>query len=248
MADSQAQVVFRAGEAKPPPPRVSRTFSSDNGWYFRTREGKVVGPYLSEEEATRSVMVFTDFASKLSPERIDDLLHYYLKNVDELIDVHQWHKRKGETSAPPTRTDRVKGTADEWFFKTREGKSVGPYHNYEEAKKISDIFGEFAGKLSAERIEKLLDTYLHNINKSRVSAKGEPLRRGEYHLTSQRSKRLVHDSGGWYFQTREGPKVGPYDSEDEVIQTVEMYGEFARKISKDRLLNLIDTLLESRRT
>jgi len=49
----------------------------------------------------------------------------------------------GETGNLPPRTDRFFAIQGEWFFATREGTSIGPFENKDEALKGLDDFIEF---------------------------------------------------------------------------------------------------------
>ncbi len=52
---------YRLGDETPP---VTRRFSrvyEDGGWFFTTREGKPIGPFESEGEATQGLADFIEF-------------------------------------------------------------------------------------------------------------------------------------------------------------------------------------------
>ncbi len=48
--------------------------------------------------------------------------------------------RYGEDSHPPFRSQRLFSENGQWYFDTREGKQVGPYHEYDDMKKALAVF------------------------------------------------------------------------------------------------------------
>lgn len=63
--------------------------------------------------------------------------------------------RIGEQGDIPIRTDRFFSAQSEWFFSTREGKSVGPFANKQEATKGLDDFIEFMSLAEPKTLSKL---------------------------------------------------------------------------------------------
>lgn len=51
--------------------------------------------------------------------------------------------RRGESGFPPKRSSRFYQYQDSWFFNTREGSSVGPFHTAKEAKQGLTDFIDF---------------------------------------------------------------------------------------------------------
>jgi hypothetical protein len=49
-------------------------------------------------------------------------------------------KRYGEEGDPPFRTQRLFTENGQWYFDTREGTQVGPYHDINEVKKALAVF------------------------------------------------------------------------------------------------------------
>ncbi|MEJ2455894.1 MAG: DUF6316 family protein [Candidatus Thiodiazotropha sp.] len=49
-------------------------------------------------------------------------------------------KRYGEVDNPPFRTQRLFTENGQWYFDTREGTQVGPYHDINEVKKALAVF------------------------------------------------------------------------------------------------------------
>lgn len=61
------QKLPRDGEQGNVPSRSPRVFKSGAEWYFKTREGAVIGPYSSENAAAKGLSNFIEFLS-LAPE------------------------------------------------------------------------------------------------------------------------------------------------------------------------------------
>jgi len=64
---SEQQRKLREGEQGEVPSRSPRVFKSGTDWYFKTREGAVVGPYSSETAAAKGLTNFIEFLN-LAPE------------------------------------------------------------------------------------------------------------------------------------------------------------------------------------
>ncbi|WP_163832141.1 DUF6316 family protein [Spartinivicinus ruber] len=47
--------------------RDDRCFKGKNGWFFKTREGKTLGPYDSKEQASEGVNQYLDFLLNSHP-------------------------------------------------------------------------------------------------------------------------------------------------------------------------------------
>jgi len=64
----------RAGESKIPALRSNRLYSAGEGWFFKTREGEVIGPYAKNGDAIASAKLFTEFASTISAQSLSTLI------------------------------------------------------------------------------------------------------------------------------------------------------------------------------
>ena len=73
--------------------------------------------------------------------------------------------RKGETETPSIRTDRLYRAEGRWFIRTRESEDIGPYDSYQEVTHTIELFADFASKLSAERVESLIENQNMKIEK-----------------------------------------------------------------------------------
>jgi hypothetical protein len=129
------------------------------------------------------------------------------------------------------RADEVFEDNDRWFFGSVEGLHIGPYADEKTARS--------RGEQVATRL-KLLDNdadrmrfvrkVLHHEWKTVGATSNtvsdddtidlappplDPVRQGEDHRKWYRSDRFFQVDGVWFFSTREGIDVGPYDFEEE---------------------------------
>jgi len=51
-------------------------------------------------------------------------------------------------------------------------------------------------------------------------------RKGESEASSERSERIFIQRNYWYFRTREGMDIGPYDSQTDAISGISSFIEF----------------------
>ncbi|MEH6557939.1 MAG: DUF6316 family protein [Oceanicoccus sp.] len=63
--------------------------------------------------------------------------------------------RYGEMGNVPVRSDRFFAAQGEWFFSTREGTSIGPFHDKTEASQGLDDFIEFMVLAQPKTLSKL---------------------------------------------------------------------------------------------
>lgn len=61
---------------------------------------------------------------------------------------------------------------------------------------------------------------------------------------TRRSSRVYEEDGGWYFTTREGKPMGPFDSESEAKQGLTDFIEFIQLAPLDALASLTTSLSE----
>lgn len=64
--------------------------------------------------------------------------------------------RCGDRFSPPPRSKRVFHSLNHWYFDTREGHSVGPYHSKHAAEQAAQEYVEFAKTASQAMLDKLL--------------------------------------------------------------------------------------------
>ena len=61
---------------------------------------------------------------------------------------------------------------------------------------------------------------------------------------SRRSSRVYEGEGGWFFTTREGKPMGPFESEGEAAQGLAAFIEFIQLAPLDALASLTNALSE----
>jgi len=62
---------------------------------------------------------------------------------------------------------------------------------------------------------------------------------------TRRSSRVYEEDGGWYFTTREGKPMGPFESEGDAKQGLTDFIEFIQLAPLDALASLTTSLSES---
>ncbi len=67
-------------------------------------------------------------------------------------------------------------------------------------------------------------------------------RQGERENIPQRSRRYYHQSGGWFFHTREGADIGPFDDQPEAEAGFRDFMEFIALANPSTLLSFYTTL------
>ena len=65
--------------------------------------------------------------------------------------------RASDQSPPPPRSRRTFHANNYWYFETREGSSVGPYHSKQAADLAANEYVEFAKTASERMLNKLLE-------------------------------------------------------------------------------------------
>lgn len=129
------------------------------------------------------------------------------------------------------RADEVYAYNGQWFFGSREGLHIGPYSDRDIAKaKGTQVAKRLRTMNEAQQLKfvrKVLDAEWGNISKfilttgiGDASAGSSPppkeaVRRGEGYRNWYRSGRYFQADGAWFFSTREGIDVGPFETEAE---------------------------------
>lgn len=147
---------------------------------------------------------------------------------------------------PPPRSNRFVNRDGDWFYKTRENRSIGPYPDRVVAEKSAKSFAEFAQKLQGDNLENLIKTHLDAlVPHEEEYLSSQSLRAGEWEAPKFRSERIYQKAKQWYFHTREGRSVGPYVSHHDVEYSAKLFTDFARTIKPRFIAALIATMNES---
>lgn len=64
----------RSGEAKEKRDRSDRFTKTDNGWFFRTREGYEVGPFDKRSDAHHALLYFVERSEWPNTEQLADFI------------------------------------------------------------------------------------------------------------------------------------------------------------------------------
>lgn len=64
----------RVGEAGAIPPRSDRIFRDGRAWFFLTREGATIGPYVSRTECETGLQDFIEFLRLATPPLVNRLV------------------------------------------------------------------------------------------------------------------------------------------------------------------------------
>lgn len=125
-------------------PRVSQ---AQDGWYFSTREGVAIGPFVSEELAVRGVEDYVAFAAEearcylldeslfvpdesgISAEEAEE--QTAAESAETALEL--FDRRRTDKIAAQTRSHRVFERDGQFFFNVRGGGEIGPYVNREQA-------------------------------------------------------------------------------------------------------------------
>jgi hypothetical protein len=107
--------------------------------------------------------------------------------------------RSGESCAAPLRSNRFFKQQDYWYFRTREGLDIGPFDQLIEAKEGVDGFIGFVQEAHTDVVTRITK-YI----------KLQP-RKGESNKIPARENRIFQQESYWYFRTREGMDIGPFD-------------------------------------
>jgi len=113
------------------------------------------------------------------------------------------HVRLGEQECPHIRSERFFQQEAYWYFRTREGFDIGPYDQQAEAEAGLNGFIGFLQQAQEDVVTKVT-TYL----------KLQP-RKDETADVPKRADRLFSQDNYWYFRTREGMDIGPFDNRGE---------------------------------
>jgi hypothetical protein len=112
-------------------------------------------------------------------------------------------RRNGEAITAPMRSDRFFQQEAYWYFRTREGLDIGPFDKKEDAKAGLNGFIGFLRQAHEDVVTKIT-TYI------KLQA-----RKDEQINVPARTDRLFQQENYWYFRTREGMDIGPFDTRGE---------------------------------
>jgi hypothetical protein len=139
----------------------------------------------------------------------------------------------------PERSQRIVPEDGDWYFRTRERELVGPYRTRENADKAARTYTRFCRNLSREHLRTLIQQHLENLRLQTEEESAQPLREGEMEVPASRKARITGQDSRWFFQTREGELVGPYDARKTAADASNTFLQFVQKVDKKMIRQLI---------
>lgn len=129
------------------------------------------------------------------------------------------------------KADEVYASNGQWYFGSREGLHIGPYADREVAKakgtQVAKRLRTMNESQQLKFVRKVLDAEWDNIAHlipntgigdaatGSTPPPKEAVRRGEGYRNWYRSGRYFQADGAWFFSTREGIDVGPFETEGD---------------------------------
>lgn len=129
--------------------------------------------------------------------------------------------RAGETSTTFVRSNRFFEQENYWYFRTREGLDIGPFDSLAYAK---DGLNGFIGFLQ--------QAHTDVVTRITKYIKSQPRKQENKHIPA-RSHRLFEQNNYWYFRTREGFDVGPFDNRGEAAIGAKGFVNFLEESQPD---------------
>jgi chromatin remodeling complex protein RSC6 len=124
----------------------------------------------------------------------------YLGYMDMKKNSSIHHLRLGEQKHSHTRSERFFQQEAYWYFRTREGFDIGPFDRQIDAETGLNGFIGFLQQAHEDVVTKIT-TYIKL-----------QTRKDETLDVPKRSDRLFSQDNYWYFRTREGMDIGPFDN------------------------------------
>lgn len=116
------------------------------------------------------------------------------------LDENTLPLRSQESHCSHLRSERFFQQENYWYFRTREGLDIGPFDKQQEAEAGLSGFLGFLQQAQEDVVTKIT-TYI-----TLQSRKNETID------VPKRSDRIFEQSNYWYFRTREGMDIGPFDT------------------------------------
>ena len=123
--------------------------------------------------------------------------------------------RDGESNdalaSHPERSSRFFKLKSYWYFRTREGMDIGPFDRKMDAMEGASGFLSFLREAQQDVVTRITKYIKHQPRSNELT---NPNINGD-DVMSRRTERLFPQSGYWYFRTREGMDIGPFDDRGE---------------------------------
>lgn len=122
--------------------------------------------------------------------------------------------RSQESTCAHLRSERFFQQENYWYFRTREGLDIGPFDQKSDAETGLSGFLGFLQQAQEDVVTKIT-TYI-----KRQARKNETID------VPKRSDRLFDQNGYWYFRTREGMDIGPFDTRGDAAVGAKNFIDF----------------------
>jgi hypothetical protein len=130
--------------------------------------------------------------------------------------------RAGELGQPPIfRSNRFFAQENYWYFRTREGLDIGPFDSLSYAKEGLNGFLSFLQQAHNDVVTKITK-YI----------KLQP-RKKEITDIPARAERVFEQNDFWYFRTREGMDIGPFDNRGDTVVGAKGFINFLEESQPD---------------
>jgi hypothetical protein len=141
--------------------------------------------------------------------------------------------RASETGTTHVRSDRFFEQQNYWYFRTREGLDIGPFDNLAYAEEGFNGFIGFLQQAHADAVTRITQ-YM----------KSQP-RKQENNPIPARSHRLFTQNNYWYFRTREGFDIGPFDDRGEAAIGAKGFISFLEESQVDVVTRVTDYISDA---
>ena len=122
--------------------------------------------------------------------------------------------RFGEKKHSSIRSERFFQQENYWYFRTREGLDIGPFNKKIDAEAGLDGFIGFLAQAHEDVVTKIT-TYI------KLQA-----RKDEAIDVPKRADRIFIQDNYWYFRTREGMDIGPFDTRGDAAVGAKSFIDF----------------------
>jgi hypothetical protein len=140
--------------------------------------------------------------------------------------------RAGESATTAIRSNRFFEQESYWYFRTREGLDIGPFDSLACAKKGLDGFIGFLQQAHNDVVTKITK-YI-----ALQSRKNENIE------IPTRSDRIFEQDNYWYFRTREGMDIGPFDTRGDASIGAKGFISFIEESQPD-VVNRVTSYIRS---
>lgn len=129
-------------------------------------------------------------------------------------------RRSGEKGVTPERSRRYFEQQGYWYFRTREGMDIGPFDTQQSAE---EGVNGFIGFLLQAREDVVTRITKYVKLQPRKDEKNSNI---TIDIMPRRTDRLFYQGDYWYFRTREGMDIGPFDNRGEASVGAKGFIEF----------------------